>query len=151
MNYALAEYAAAYNSWPHAVTKVPPAELMFGRVVRTVLPRSETGRKQMMDESLRERVQEDKFKRNNREDIRRGAKDLGFSTGDKVLVQQDKVLKTDTVYKNVFNRIINITGKGRVTLMDIESGKIFERNVKQLKKYKEPGSNISEDHGGGEA
>lgn len=58
------------------------------------------------------------------------------------MVQQEKVLKTDTAYKNVFNRIIDITGQGRVTLMDMESGKIFERNVKQLKKYKEPSNNI---------
>lgn len=28
---ALADYVTAYNSWPHHVTKIPPAELMFGK------------------------------------------------------------------------------------------------------------------------
>lgn len=39
---ALADYVAAYNSWPHHVTKIPPAELMFGRAVRSLLPNLRT-------------------------------------------------------------------------------------------------------------
>uniref|UniRef100_A0A182S0A3 Integrase catalytic domain-containing protein n=1 Tax=Anopheles funestus TaxID=62324 RepID=A0A182S0A3_ANOFN len=31
---ALADYVAAYNSWPRHVTKIPPAELMFGRAAK---------------------------------------------------------------------------------------------------------------------
>lgn len=136
LRYALAEYAAAYNSWPHAVTRIPPAEMMFGRVVRTALPRMETERKQVMDESLRERVHEEKFKRNMREDLKRGAKELDYSVGDTVLVRQEKMHKTDPAYKNVFNEIVKITGGGRVTLKEAGTGKIFERNVKHIKHFR---------------
>lgn len=133
---ALAEYAASYNSWPHAITKVPPAQLMFGRVVRTLLPRYETEKKQLMDDSFRDLVQEAKFKRNDRENAKRGAKESELLVGDRVLVRQEKVHKTDPNYKNVFNKIIEMDGRGRVTLQEEESKKIFKRNVKQLKKFK---------------
>lgn len=132
---SLAEYAAAYNSWPNAITKVPPAELMFGRVVRTALPRIETEVRQLFDESYRDLIYENKFARNSREDLRRGAKCNSFKVGDKVLIQQEKQLKTDPIYKNSFNEIIKIDDEGRVLLKEIGSGRLFERNVKHIKKY----------------
>ena len=109
---------------------------MFGRVVRTLLPRYETEKKQLIDDSLRDLVQETKFKRNIREDEKRGAKETELLVGDRVLVRQEKVQKTDPIYKNVFNKIIEMDERGRVTLQEEESGKIFKRNVKQLKKFK---------------
>ncbi|XP_055604152.1 uncharacterized protein K02A2.6-like [Uranotaenia lowii] len=133
----LAEYVAAYNSWPHHVTKVPPAELMFGRVVRGVLPNTKTDFKQGNDDELRERDQLAKFQRNSREDRRRRAQELHIAPGDTVLVAQQKRDKTDTVYKNAFHEVKEITGAGRVTVTDMVSNKTFDRNVKALKKFVE--------------
>lgn len=132
---SLAEYVAAYNTWPHSVTKIPPAELMFGRVVRTLLPQHKTDTRQQLDDDLRDLEHEKKFKRNVREDQRRGAQEMGISVGDKVLVQQQKKEKADTVYKNAFHEVVKITGEGRVTLKDLTDGRIYDRNVKVLKKF----------------
>lgn len=40
-NKALNQYVTAYNSWPHAVTLTPPADLMFARAVRGNFPISD--------------------------------------------------------------------------------------------------------------
>lgn len=134
---ALADYVAAYNSWPHHVTKVPPAELMFGRAVRSLLPNMKVDSKQVDDEELRDRDQTAKFERNTREDIKRKAKDTGIKVGDTVLVMQHKRDKADTVYKNAFHKVLQMTGSGRATIMDLTNNKVYERNVKFLKKYVE--------------
>lgn len=132
---ALAEYVAAYNTWPHHVTKVPPAELMFGRVVRGLLPDVRTERRQVMDEELRDRDRTAKFDRNSREDIRRKASGLEFAVGDTVLVAQTKRDKTDTHYKNALHKVVAITGAGRVTVTDLATGRSFDRSSKCLKKF----------------
>lgn len=132
---ALAEYVAAYNTWPHHVTKVPPAELMFGRTVRSLLPDVRTDSKQLVDEELRDRDQSSKFNRNAKEDVRRKASELNIKVGDTVLVSQAKRDKTDTQYRNAFHEVVKITGAGRATVKDLTTQKVYDRNVKFLKKF----------------
>lgn len=132
---ALADYVAAYNSWPHHVTKVPPAELMFGRVVRGLLPDVRTDSRQKDDEELRDRDQIAKFDRNTREDNRRRAQESEIKVGDTVLVAQQKRDKADTVYKNVLYKVVDLIGAGRATVMDTSTNKTFDRSVKFLKKF----------------
>lgn len=134
---ALADYVAAYNSWPHHVTKIPPAELMFGRPIRGLLPDIRTDQQLMDDSELRERDQAAKFNRNIREDIRRGAGSSEISIGDKVLVSRQKRDKADSVYKNALHEVVKITGEGRATITDLTSSKTFDRNVKHLKRFRE--------------
>lgn len=105
---ALADYVFAYNSWPHSVTKTPPAELMFGRPVRTLLPNLKLDIPANNDEELRDRDKMAKFARNAREDERRNAGESDIKIGDSVLMMQVKRDKTDTTYKNVRYRVINI-------------------------------------------
>lgn len=134
---ALADYVAAYNTWPHHVTKIPPAELMFGRTVRGLLPDIRTDYQQILDEELRDRDQASKFNRNLREDSRRRATELDIMVGDTVLVSQAKRDKTDSQYKNAFHEVIGIEGAGRATVKDLTTQKVFDRNVKFLKKFVE--------------
>lgn len=134
-NEALSEYVASYNSWPHSVTKIPPAELMFGRPVRTLLPNLKLDAPCNNDEELRDRDVVAKFTRNTREDVRRKAGDTDIGVGDLVLMMQVKKDKADTTYKNALHRVINIEGNGRVSLMDMATNRMFERNIKHLKKY----------------
>lgn len=70
---SLAEYVFSYNSWPHSVTKIPPAELMFGRPVRTFLPTQKLSYPVNDDEELRDLDTLAKFSRNRSEDMRRKA------------------------------------------------------------------------------
>ncbi|XP_062558895.1 uncharacterized protein K02A2.6-like isoform X2 [Armigeres subalbatus] len=137
---ALADYVAAYNSWPHHVTKIAPAELMFGRTVRSVLPDLRTDQQQFFDAELRDRDQQAKFCRNSREDSSRRARSSEIDVGDTVLVTQQKRDKADTSYKNAFHKVIKIQGAGRATIEDSTSGKTYDRNIKHLKKYVEPPS-----------
>lgn len=132
---ALANYVCAYNTWPHHVTKVPPAELMFGRLIRHILPNPNMDERQSMDDELRDRDQENKFRRNTRENLKRHSMETNLKVGDKVLVMQEKKEKNATQYKNVFHKVLKFTGSGRVTIEDMESGRIFDRNVKHLKKF----------------
>lgn len=132
---SLAEYVAAYNSWPHSVTKIPPAELMFGRPVRTLLPNRKLSYPVNDDEELRDLDTLAKFSRNRSEDIRRNAESTDIKIGDTVLVMQQRRDKADTTYRNVLHRVVNISGEGRVTILDLESGRCYDRNIKHLKKF----------------
>lgn len=132
----LAEYMAAYNTWPHCVTKLPPAELMFGRAIRSLLPCIKTDETQFMDEELRDKDQVSKFQRNQAADEKRGAVEtIDIQIGDKILMKQQKKDKADTIYKNEFFKVLEIEGAGRVKLEEVSTGKIFWRNVKHLKKF----------------
>lgn len=82
----LAEYVSAYNIWPHHSTKIPPAELMFGRVVRGFLPNVKTEIRQRQDTDFREKDMQLKMRRNQIEDQRRHAGLRNVEIGDTVLV-----------------------------------------------------------------
>ncbi|XP_058125134.1 uncharacterized protein K02A2.6-like [Anopheles ziemanni] len=131
---ALADYVAAYNSWPHHVTKVPPAQLMFGRAVRNLLPSINVDSARPQDEELRDRDKVAKFDRNAREDRKRRARASDIKVGDMVLMMQQRRDKTDTVYKNILYKVKELHG-GRATIVDMTSNKEYERNVKMLKRY----------------
>ena len=125
-------YTFVYNSWPHSVTKILSAELMFGRPRRTLLPNLKLGMKFNDDDELRDRDKLAKFMRNSKEDEPRQAQELEINVGDTVLMMQVKCDKTDTTYKDVYFKITKIEGNGRVTIIDPSSDRIYERNVKQL-------------------
>lgn len=133
----LVDYVAAYNSWPHHVTKTSPAELMFGRAIRCFLPDLRTDSKLKIDGELRDRDQLAKFNRNMRADTSRHARELQIKVGDMVLVSQQKRDKADSTYKNVLHKVVQITGAGRATIMDMSTNRIYDRNVKLLKKFVE--------------
>lgn len=143
----LSEYVAAYNSWPHHVTKIPPAELMFGRAVRSVLPNLRTDQHQLFDEDLRDRDQKAKFARNTREDNARRARQAEIEVGDTVLVAQQKRDKADTPYKNSFHKVVGMQGAGRATVTDSLTNKTYDRNVKCLKKFVERKPSDVNDYG----
>lgn len=68
----LVRYLATYITTPHTVTGVCPAESLFGRKIRTKLPKlRETI---VNDEELRDRDWEKKLKEDKSEDIRRHKK-----------------------------------------------------------------------------
>lgn len=132
---ALADYVACYNAWPHSVTKIPPAELMFGRPVRTLLPNPKLSRPVNHDGELRDRDLLAKFTRNTAEDKRRHAGPNDIKVGDVVLVMQQKHDKADSIYKKSLHKVLEYEGAGRITVEDQETGRVYQRNVKHLKKF----------------
>lgn len=139
----LAEYTAAYNSWPHHSTRLPPNTLMFGRRTRGTLPDWINDESQIDDERLRERDARTKERRNLREDKKRGARENPFVKGDKVLVAQKPTDKLDTVYKNARYVVEAVEGVGRLQLREEGTGKSLTRNVKHVKRLRE--RNVSDE------
>ena len=86
-------YLAAYRSLPHPTTGVSPAELLFGRKIRTKLPELSDVH---VEQGVRDRDGEQKSKSKSYADSRRGARPSEVLPGDQVLVQQEKIDKLST-------------------------------------------------------
>ena len=71
-----------YRSSPHTTTGRSPAELLFGRPIRTKLPNIEEFAKD--DTVVRDRGHEKKEKGRIHADSKRGAKESEVKEGDKV-------------------------------------------------------------------
>lgn len=135
---ALEDYVSDYNSWPHAATGIAPADLMFGRPVRHRLPNIALEQPEEDDEGMRDTDQETKSRRNDLENKKRKAVDIAeFKVGDFVMIRQEKKDKCDVIYKDSKYEIIEIKQCGETRLQELSTGKIFRRNVKQLKLWKE--------------
>lgn len=79
----LRKYLVAYRSTPHTTTDVSPAELLFGRKMRTKLPDL---REESTASEMRDRDGEIEAKVKQYADKRRNAQESDLIPGDKVLV-----------------------------------------------------------------
>ena len=86
-------YHAAYRALPHPTTAVSPAELLFGRKIRTKPPELSDVH---LEQGVRDRDIEQKNKSKSYADSRRGARHSEVLPGDQVLVQQEKKDKQST-------------------------------------------------------
>ena len=82
----LVHYLAKYRTTPHTVTGVCPAELLFGRKIRTKMP--EFRETTVNDGELRDRAWEKNIKAMTYVDERRGAQANDLQTGDQVLLKK---------------------------------------------------------------
>lgn len=84
---ALNDYVKAYNSWPHAVTLVPPADLMFARAVRGKFPISQHADIiEATEDDIRDRDRISKLKSKLHQDRVMRAKMRTLQIGDKVFM-----------------------------------------------------------------
>ncbi|KAL9969410.1 hypothetical protein ACROYT_G021627 [Oculina patagonica] len=94
----LVRFLAAYRTTPHTVTGVCPAELLFGRKIRTKLPEfCETA---VNDEELRDRAWEKKMTAKTYADARRGAQLNDLQAGDQVLLKTKKSNKLSANFES---------------------------------------------------
>ena len=82
-------YLFAYRTTPHSTTGVSPAELMFGRKLRTKLPQVEE-LEYRNDEEVRDRDALMKHKNKLYVDNKRRAEENDLKKGDTVLVKQNQ-------------------------------------------------------------
>ena len=80
----------AYRVTPHKVTGRSPAELLYGRKIRTKLPGLRVRQQEEMDIEVREKHQREKEKQKLYADERRKAKIKNVKLGDQVMVQPKK-------------------------------------------------------------
>ena len=92
----LQTYFLAYRSTPHNTTGMSPAELLFGRKIRTKIPDIENLRNENIE--VRDRDSEKKGEGKLYADMKRNAVQSNLKVGDKVLVRQDRQNKLSTPF-----------------------------------------------------
>ncbi|XP_033758102.1 uncharacterized protein K02A2.6-like [Pecten maximus] len=136
--HELRTYLLAYRSTPHKVTGVSPAELMFGRKLRTKLPQIEEMGRNTVDESVRDRDTEMKYKNKLYVDRKRGARESDLAIGDEVLLKQNtRQNKLSTPFHNTPFKLVEKRGNSCV----VESqgtGARYKRNSTFVKRYNPP-------------
>ena len=85
-----------YHSTPHNTTGVSPAELLYGRKIRTKLPDLQT--KSVDDFEDRDRDSEQKEKGKIYWDKKKSARQNEINPGNRVLVRQEEVDKCSTKF-----------------------------------------------------
>ena len=134
----LRRYVFVYNTSPHSITGMPPAELHKGRKIRTEIPSVrdlETGQPPLNDVRERDKVAKEKGK--EAEDMRRHAKESTLSTGDTVVIRnQLKKDKLTPTFRDEDFTVIEKTGS-KVVVQSKVDGTMYERNTQHVKQVPE--------------
>ena len=126
-------YLLAYRSTPHPATGKSPAEMLFGRMIRSKLPELSSFKKDDLAERDRdsEKKQQEKFYG----DKRRNAQPSNLKVGDKVLLKQKKKDKLTPTFESTPYTVMAKYGN-QLTIRS-EAGVIYKRNTSHVKKYHE--------------
>ena len=120
-----------YRSTPHSTTGVSPAQLLFGRRIRTKLPH-------LQEFSIEDEVRDRDIKRKKKgkvyEDCQRNALEREIREGNKVLLRQEKENKLSTPYKQC--PFTANQKNGNSVLVEADGDCVqYRRNVTHVKKY----------------
>ena len=131
-----------YRTTPHSTTKVPPAELLFNRVVNGML--STLLKETVKNRHKEARNNEQHCKEYNKQyaDNKRHAKDSNIKVGDHVLVKQDRENKLTSRF-NDKPYIVIYRNKSRVTAQ--RNNHKVTRNVSHFKQIPKPTNPLSDD------
>lgn len=94
----LYSFLRQYRATPHVSTKVPPAEALFGRKIRTRLPELVPTPQRDIDKTIRKNDADSKMKAKQYFDKRHSARESPLAPGDRVLVKQKKINKLTPPY-----------------------------------------------------
>ena len=124
------KFLRQYRATPHTVTKIPPAELMFQRTPRHVIPHIPLPCTTFDD--LKQRDSESKAKSAAYVNAKRNAKNRTVRIGDQVLLKQQKLNKLSPSFEAKPYHIIAIKGT-MITVKDNYSDRTLTRNISHFK------------------
>ena len=124
------KYLIAYRSTPHTTTRVSPAELLFGRKIRTKLP--EFHEERVVSE-VQDRDGEMKVKAKSYADRKRHAEYSDLVPGNRVLLKQEKQNKLSTPFAPEPYAVVGRNGSS----FTIKSTEVvwLKRKTAHVKKY----------------
>ena len=122
----LNKYLMAYRALPHATTGKSPAELLYGRKMRTKMP-DVLERPVEENQEVRDHDAENKGKNKVYADAKRNAKFSEVDLGDSVLVKQDKQNKLTTTFNPTPFTVVS--KKGNSLVLQAPSGEQYSRKV----------------------
>ena len=128
-------YLAAYRSLPHPTTGVSPAKLIFGRKIRTKLPKLDVH----VDQEVREKDSEQKSWGKAYADAKGNAHYLDILPGDQVLAQQEKKTKQSTPFHP--NPYVAMSKHGNISVVQSQDGTQYSRNSSHIKKVQQRETN----------
>lgn len=128
----LQKFLLTYRASNHSTTGRSPAEMLFGRKIRTKLPQLSNSRYD--DEDVRDRDAMQKEKGKEYSDNKRRAKVRDLVVGDRVLLKRmKKDNKLSTEYMNEEFIILRKCGSDLI-VKSLVTGKEFRRNTAHVKK-----------------
>ena len=130
----LRNFLMMYRSTPHSTTGISPAELLYGRKMRTKLP--EIAETNVDDTEIRDRDSDNKEKGKMYSDLHRHVQERGIKPGTQVLVQRDKVDKFTTTFNP--KPLIVVEKHGNQVTVEKDDGVHYKRNVSRVKLFYSP-------------
>lgn len=119
-------FLRAYHTTPHTITGMSPAEIMFGRKLRTNLPAL---RFTKQDKEMRDRKIERKFKIQENTNLGR-CESSNINIGDKVLLRKEKENKLTTNFSTTPAHVIG--GRGTQVTVETPEGVTYKRNLSHV-------------------
>ena len=123
-------YLVAYRSLPHPTTGMSPAEILFGRKIRTRLPELSDVH---VEQEVCDRDTEQKYKSKAYTDNKRNAINSKVLPGDQVLLQQEKQSKLSTQFNPTPYTVVSKRGNSLVVRS--QGGVQYSRNTSHVKKF----------------
>ena len=131
MHAELRKFLMAYRTTTHGSTGNTPAKLLFNREMRSKLP--ELKETLPACSEARDKDAENKQKRADYADTRRGARESGIAPGDTVLLKQRKENKLSTTFGKIPYEVTSKSGS-EVIVTNPDGGS-YRRNITEIKKF----------------
>lgn len=126
------KYLVSYRNTPHSITGKSPAEMLFGRKIRTKLPQIQD----IHNDEIECRDHDSELKHSMVESRNRGREPHTTKVGDMVLLRRENPSKIQTTFHHNPFKVIQVSGP--MLALESGEGRIFRRNISHTRPYLPP-------------